>query len=544
MRHIAYIISLLVVCVLMGCADGQQCRRQLEELEQRNRAGEQLLNDSLAEDLVEYFDRHGDANERMRAKYMLGRTYYHLGELPRALEIYLEAADCADTTSKDCNYHVLCRIHSQSAEIFHKQVQPRSELKELRIAEYYAKKANDTLTAIECYALQSGAYDFLHMPDSVIVVKEQASHLFKKIGRIDKSAQTLINTVVSIVEKGELDKARHYLDLYETKTAFFDENSNICKGFEVFYYIKGYYYLATNQLDSAEYLFRKELRDGKDLNNQIAGCKGLQELYEKKKNSDSIAKYANLGYLLNDSAYSLSEMQNIQKLQASYNYNHHQFLAEKNARKAERTVAWLVVVSVLLVVLLLASYLFYQKYKADKERAQAEYRLNQSKLEEAQSELLELRERNQDADALINKRAEEIKALQKRIDEYQSRQDSYDSATLEDRIDNSEIVKELDALLELNPVQSATQSQMRELKKFINEQIPCFYESLNESQVLRPIEYEVCVLTRCHFKPASICKLLNRSDGYIANLRKGILLKVYGIKGSPKDLDERIMRIN
>ena len=71
---------------MMGCTgDGVQMRQQLEELEQQNRAGEQLLNDSLAEDLVEYFDRHGDANERMRAKYMLGRTYYHLGELPRLL---------------------------------------------------------------------------------------------------------------------------------------------------------------------------------------------------------------------------------------------------------------------------------------------------------------------------------------------------------------------------------------------------------------------------------------------------------------------------
>ena len=537
-------LCLCVLLLMMGCTgDGVQMRQQLEELEQQNRAGEQLLNDSLAEDLVEYFDRHGDANERMRAKYMLGRTYYHLGELPRALETYLEAASCADTTSNDCNYHVLCRIHSQSAEVFHKQIQPRSELKELRLAEYYAWKAKDTLTAINCYALQSGAYYFLHMPDSVIIIEEQASNLYEKIGRADKSAQKLINTITSLVDKKNLDKARRYLYLYETKTGFFDKNGNICKGFEVFYYIKGKYYLAVHELDSAEYLFRKELREGKDLNNQIAGCKGLQELYEQRRIPDSIAKYANLGYLLNDSAYSLSEMQNIQKLQASYNYNHQQFLAEKNARKAERTVAWLVVVSALLVVLLLAIYLLYQKYKADKDRAQAEYRLNQSRLEEAQSELLELRERNQDADALINKRSEEIKALQKRMDEYQSRQDSYDSATLEDRIDNSEIVKELNALLELNPVQSATQSQIRELKKFVNEQIPCFYESLNEPLLLRPIEYEVCVLTRCHFKPASICKLLNRSDGYIANLRKGILLKVYGIKGTPKDLDERIMKI-
>ena len=163
-----YIWCLMVVCVLIGCEDGQQYRRQLEELEQRNRSGEQLLNDSLVEALVDYFDRHGDANERMRSKYMLGRTYYCHGELPRALETYFEAAGCADTTSKDCNYHVLCRIHAQSADVFHKQVQPRSELKELRLAEYYARKAKDTLAAIECYALQAGAYDYLHIPDSII----------------------------------------------------------------------------------------------------------------------------------------------------------------------------------------------------------------------------------------------------------------------------------------------------------------------------------------------------------------------------------------
>ena len=537
-------LCLCVLLLMMGCTgDGVQMRQQLEELEQQNRAGEQLLNDSLAEDLVEYFDRHGDANERMRAKYMLGRTYYHLGELPRALETYLGAADCADTTSADCDYKVLSRIHAQSAVIYHSQIQPRSELLYYNLAEYYAWKAEDTLQAIECFAAQTGAYTFIKKQDSVIIICEASSRLFDSIGRWDRSSQMKGRAILPLTQMNEIEKSKQCIDEYESNSGLYFINDSISKGHEIYYYIKGNYYLATNQLDSAEYLFRKELRDGKDLNNQIAGCKGLQELYEKKKISDSIAKYANLGYILNDSAYSLSEMQNIQKLQASYNYNHQQFLAEKNARKAERTVAWLVVVSALLVVLLLAIYLFYQKYKADKERAQAEYRLNQSKLEEAQSELLELRERNQDADALINKRAEEIKALQKRIDEYQSRQDSYDSATLEDRIDNSEIVKELNALLELNPVQSATQSQMRELKKFVNEQIPYFYDSLNEPQLLRPIEYEVCVLTRCHFKPASICKLLNRSDGYIANLRKGILLKVYGIKGFPKDLDERIMKI-
>lgn len=283
--------------------------------------------------------------------------------------------------------------------------------------------------------------------------------------------------------------------------------------------------------------------DGKDINNQIAGCKGLQNVYERKGISDSIAKYANLGYILNDSAYSLSEMQNIQKFQASYNYNHQKILAEQNELRAERSIKWLVIIVALFVILALIILFLFHKYKTDKERELSDYRLNQSRLEETQSELLELRERNQDTTMLIDKKTEEIKELRSKIEDYQSRQNSFDVATLEDRIDNATIVKDLNDLLKLNPIQSATQYQLREVKKFINEQIPCFYEYLNASKVLRPVEYEVCVLTRCHFKPASIGKLLDRNDGYIANLRKGILLKVYGIKGVPKDLDERIMKI-
>ena len=114
--------------------------QQLEALEQQNRSGEPMLNDSLAESLVDYFDRHGEANERMRSRYILGRTYYCLGELPRALEIYNEAADCADTTAAGCEYKVLSRIHAQSAVIFSHQVQPRSQLAELRLAERFAWK--------------------------------------------------------------------------------------------------------------------------------------------------------------------------------------------------------------------------------------------------------------------------------------------------------------------------------------------------------------------------------------------------------------------
>ena len=114
MKQICSVLMMLCdLWLLMGCsADNGQMLRQLEELEQMNRADSVMRNDSLAEDLVAYFDKHGTPNERMRAHYILGRTYFALGELPRALETYLDAVGCADTTATDCDYKTLSRIHA------------------------------------------------------------------------------------------------------------------------------------------------------------------------------------------------------------------------------------------------------------------------------------------------------------------------------------------------------------------------------------------------------------------------------------------------
>ena len=252
-KRILYLI--IGVTLLTGCTGNKsQMLQQLEQLEAMNRAGESLLNDSLAEDIVDYFDRHGSSNERMRSRYMLGRTYFFMDELPRALEIYNEAADCADTTAADCNYKVLSRIHAQKAVIFNMQIQPRSQLSELRLAEYYAWKGKDTLQAIECFAQQAEAYDYLHMFDSVVQIREKAYDQFMKINRADRAAQTLGSAIPSLLELCDLEKARRFIDLYETKSNLFDESGNIETGREIYYSIKGRYYLAVNNLDSAEYL--------------------------------------------------------------------------------------------------------------------------------------------------------------------------------------------------------------------------------------------------------------------------------------------------
>ena len=478
--------TLFCLCALglmLGCSgNGAQMRQQLEALEQQNVNGEKLLDDSLAESLVDYFDRHGDANEQMRAKYILGCTYSALNELPRALITFYEAAGCADTTLADCNYKVLSLIHGQCAMIYHTQVQPRSELQELRLSEYYAWRDNDTLQAIKRYSQQSGAYDFLKMPDSVLFVKERAAQLFREIGKPDRAARTLGgSTITSLLKKGDISKALEYSRLYEQESGLFDSLKNIAKGFEIYYYIKGECYLATHQLDSAEYWFRKELRDGKDIRNQIAGSKGLQEVFEKKKNSDSIAKYATLAYELNDSAYSLSEMDNIQKYQASYNFNYHKFLAKQ--KESEAKIAWLTAI----IVILIAGILLWRFF--------GRYRL-------------------------------------------------FKNAALDYRLKNARITKQLRTMAKSTPTQYPTNNDWKQLRFLVEHEIPAFHDIVNpDATPLTEMEYDICLLTRVHILPTEIAKLKQCVPSYVSNIRKNLLKKIFGKEGNADQFDEEISKI-
>ena len=477
------VVCLCALGLMMGCkGNGVQMRQQLEELEQQNNSGEKLLDDSLAESLVSYFNRHGDANEKMRAKYILGCTYSHLNELPRALMTYYEAADCADTTQADCNYKVLSLIHGQCASIYHTQVQPRSELNELRLSEYYAWKDKDTLQAIKRYSQQSGAYDFLKMPDSVLFVKERAASLFREKGKKDRAARTLGgSTITSLLKKGEISKALEYSRIYEQESGLFDSTMNIAKGFEIYYYIKGECYLATHQTDSAEYWFRKELRDGKDIRNQIAGCKGLQEVFEQKRNADSIAKYATLAYELNDSAYSLSEMENIQKFQASYNYNHQRFLTEQKASEAK--IAWLTAIIVALVSGILL-WRFFSRYRLFK------------------------------------------------------------NAALDYRLKNAKITRKLRTMAKSNPPQYPTLDDWKQLRSLVEHEIPSFHDIMNPADSpLTEMEYDICLLSRVHILPNEMAKLKKCVPSYVSNIRKSLLKKVFGKEGNADEFDDEIGRI-
>lgn len=538
-------LSFCVMWLLLSCgADKGEMLHQLELLEVMNRTDSVMRNDTLAESLVEYFDKHGTPNERMRSRYILGRTYFDLGELPRALESYLEAASSADTTAYDCDYKTLARIHAQSANVFNLQIQPRSQLKELRQAEYYAVKGKDSLMAIECYFQQTGPYLILHMYDSVVSIAETAARMYLDIGLPDRSATKLGAAISSLLHKGDVRKARLFINKYEMQSGLFDEKGNIESGREVYYYTKGEYYLSVDKIDSAEFFFRKELHHGHDLNNQIAGYKGLLDVYLKKGISDSIAKFSKIAYELNDSAYSLSEMQNIQKMQMSYNYEYNKQLAVRKGYEADRANNRLIIAVAVVIILLLLIFIVFLHYRKKNAMLLQQYKYDVENLALAQTELTALREEKEISKSIVANKSEQIIILQNRVIEYQKKLADSRGTDLENRLRESPVVKHLCDIANANPPLRASIADNKSLKALINDYIPEFYSIVNDGTcALTELEYQVCMLIRVHFSPSEICKLTGISDGYVSNIRKRLLKKVFHIEGAPKEFDRKILEI-
>jgi len=334
MKYLVGII-ILVVSFLLSCTDGERMRRELAGLQARNQADSLLTNDSLALALTDYFDRHGTANERMLAHYLLGRTYADMGEAPAALDAYLDAANCADTNAHDCNYSILARIHGQTANLFYSQALYRSQLAELDVTEKYAWKAHDTVVAINSLSEKAFAYHQMNICDSAYINRLAAVKQFYDCGYYQYAAITEGALIPILLDMGLYQEIPKSISAYESLSGYFDDNRNIQSGREIYYYYKGLYYLHSGRTDSAEILFRKELRDATDINNQLAGSRGLMLVYKQLCKYDSLAKYAEACYVLNDSSTNLLESEQVLKISTLYNYDRNRHIANQKTIEAD-----------------------------------------------------------------------------------------------------------------------------------------------------------------------------------------------------------------
>ena len=475
-----------------------------------------------------YFTDHGTPNERMLAKYIIGCSYLDDNDAPRALECFHEAASMADTTNMDCDWRTLHKVHVQAGMLLFSQDALHDADEEYKMAYKYAMKAKDTLNALITVEQKANIYMLEGKTDSCIQLRMKLHDLYMKHGYAENAAMSLGPVIDNLAKMGKLDEAKHYLDSFEKNSGLFDSLGNIEKGREIHYYIKGMYYFEAGRLDSAEHLFRKCISSAVRRETVLSAYKGLMHLYKKLDNPDSVAKYAELARVTQDTVNIMKATQHLQQMHAMYNYDRHVEMAEKESAyfKALGTAVALIL---LLVIIYMVGYIIRKR----KLRLREKHKLEQSigELQNANHGLEAMNEsQRKEARQIIDEKTKEIERLQREKAEYESKYNTERQPVLAD----NPAVRNARALA-MN-YKSMTAADCARLKETFSDYMPL---SQWEGQ-LSDSEYLVCLLVRAGFSPADIGILTQQSPSNISNIRKRLYLKMTGKDGSPKDFDKYI----
>ena len=528
------------VCLIMGCTGHEYAEMQerLHQLNAFNKADSIFRSTDEAQALVDYFEDHGTPNEQMLAYYLLGRAYHDLHEAPMALKYFQIASERADTTATDCDYAQLSRVYGQMSSVFYQQNLMRQSLEKANLSEMYGWKSKDTLNALTSEAGKIFAYKRLSEPDSAIYICEELYKKYKDSDYKQYAIGYMASVIRDLIDRGEHGKAKTYMNNYESLSGFFDSTQNISRGREIYYYSKGYYYLKTNKLDSAEFFFRKELREGKDFNNQNAGSRGLALLFQKIHKPDSAAKYALYSYEMNDSVYAQMTTSEVERIQAMYDYSRNQILAEQAKEKADRARARTQLIGITFFLFIIASTFVAREVYKKRKIERTQYKANVSLLAKTQADVIKLRSYGSELSQMLEEKEKDSARLSAEIEKYKERvgqQEESADALLAKSTIYEYIKKSADKALVLSD------DDWHQVHMMVIEILPNFYKLISAKRSeLNDNEFKTSILIRLHFTPKDVANMLDVTQPYITKVCKSLMQKLFDEEGKSKDLSERL----
>ena len=524
-------------------SQSQKMRYELLRHKAMNKAYISFTSDSIMKEVVDYYDRHGSANERMLANYVLGCVYRDLHEAPLALEYYNKATEQADTTAADCDYGTLYRVYSHMGFLFSKQYLPYQELNAFDKAEKYAYLAKDTFNAIVNYQNQGEVYAFLGKKDSVIAINLQAAKLFKKHGNDYVAAIAFGCNYNYYIEKKDSINAKKAFEAYNS--AGYEGNSNYEDAKAYVLYQKGTYYLFVNKQDSAYDNLSLSFKMCKSYSIKAATTKALAQYYAKVNQPAMAMKYALQSSEYNDSDLIGVRKTQLQQVQAMYDYSRNQEIAKNAEQKAERSTRmnYMIVLSCLMLFLLL-SYIYRKQIAIKKKKIAVSKLLYEDsllKLKRLQDERAKLVAENDNKLAqVIMEKENTISKLKTEITHIQER---YSLSSVSDAdliLKDSSIYKKI-KFIEVHPKEKMCEEDWKELADTIEEVVPNFIPVLKNK--LNDKDYQICLLVRLGFSTSLVARLLGLSDAAISKSRKTMLKKICRKEGKPKEFDEYILQI-
>lgn len=532
-KTVLYIILLMLM--LSACtADHEVMRQRLQYVRDCNRADTVFSEAWLptVDSLVIYFDHHGSANDRMMAHYVQGRVYHDMGEAPQALECYQKAAEQADTTSSDCDFYTLTAIYGQMADLFDAQFLPDDEMQALQMAEWLARKNNDTIAAIKAYELRIRPYSLKGEKDSMLLIMKKAREQYLQVGDTADAATAIYAAISIFLDRHNFLEAKRLLVIYEMASGNFRKDGKVVKG-EMYYYDKGRYLLGIGQTIEAKHFFEKI----SDRGLFEAKFRGLLLVFEKQGNPDSISKYAKLFAAANDSSFLYVNQQQVEKVRANYNYHRQQQMAEKKKQEAKNwmigVIGTVMAALLMIAILLLVFYRFKAKRLQEisdlmEKKENLEFLLaeKEASSEEIRKEIVRLNNKNS---SNSKRHKENVNRLQAQID------------TLEQRLLDNAQTAEADPALEhmivdfKNRLQAyhtgdkpPTESEWTQLKKAFSYNHRSGYLLVTSLHGMTEEQMRICLMTMLGISESMMAFALDTDSRRVDRVKRQANKKLFG----------------
>lgn len=531
-----------------------------------NKAYVNFTTDSVMLEVVDWYERHGNANQKMLAYYILGCAYRDLGSAPKALEAYRDAIERADTTDEECDFRQLMLIHSQMANVYGTMYASQSEECELNNALRYASHIQDraamcAFNDLKCASLYKNKkyYDCIRMTDSLRQVYMQHDDTYN-------ASLVCVNGFKSYLALGKYDSAHVYLENYAKIFNTDVSVRNIRGGKDALPILRGDYYLCTNKPDSALLYYRTV-----DLHKLIPTVRSylycnISTSYKMLSQTDSAYKYLALHAELMDKCYDSSVAEACINAQQLYDYGIEQKIAKQKSAEASLVktyLIWTLIAIIILVTLLL--YIRYRNLLAQKEAADlriahnnamdslrsAEVQLNilTSQKDEVEKLLVEETIKSAQYNDELSSINKDIIAKSTEIHKLKSMISQYEKMIEPDKYtDANELLCQSEAVHQFRKSLTAKGSSIdschwTKLQNTIRHLFPNFESQINKDGKLSKNDLQVCMLVKARFSPSEIEYIMNMKHSYATNARKRLHNTIFGFPGSGEEFDKKILFI-
>lgn len=493
-------------------------------------------SDSLIREIVRYYEGYGDSDKLMMAYYYQGSVWRDMNDAPRAIDCYHRALEAGRHTR--CS-DLLISIYSQLGTLLAYQGVYDESQQATRTALALCRQYRDTLSSPFFLRNIGRIWDIRRNKDSVY-------HYYNAALQQARYNQDSVMIEAVLLELGAISLSFNEVD---TAKMLLEKVKHRNDRKRFFHGILGRIYSREGQRDSARAYFNRALPYA-GLRQQVTLHEELARLdYAEGRYAEAFS-HASQSMALRDSITSLTETEEVAKINALYNYHRTEEMNRQLEQRNRRQRGWLygIVSAVLLAACATAVWLRQKKHEAALQRQKIrnleaeQYRRSEAYRAESRRQLAEL-------EAQLCKAEKEKDTARREL--LETRHALLELSAAKDRIEQQErglLVSQLHRSSVYAFFHKAAHEEVRitaenwqELRAAIDAAYDDFTGRLYSlCPNLSEMQLHICWLIKIQLSPKDMAQVVGRSQSAVSMARTRLYKKIHQKEGTTSDFDKFI----